>query len=411
MSTEPAEPQSSAKRRGIIVPSVVAAVIGAGAALGVSALVDQDQSRTVTTIVQQRTSDAAAAEATTTSGTTPSTAAVDGSAIGTDVSTIVDAVSPGVTTVRTTTSGSSGSFGGSGSGEALGTGFLIDKDGHILTNAHVVKDGTDITVGFKDGTVEDAKLVGIDESLDIAVLKIADVPKTATVVEMGSIRNLEVGDPLVAIGNPLGFEQTVTTGIVSALKRYISSPNDATISNVIQTDAAINQGNSGGPLLDLQGRVVGINSQIATENGGNVGIGFAVPIDLIKPTVASIIADGTAEHAWIGIKGTQLTPRVATANGLGDQRGVMVVSLDSRGPARKAGLEGATSGTSDNPDAIPKGGDVIVAVDGTAVQDMGDVSLDIASKAVGDEVTITVLRDGARKEFTVKLADRPADIK
>ena len=290
-----------------------------------------------------------------------------------------------------------------------GSGFLFTPDGFVLTNSHVVHGASRIEVARIDGSTCQAFLIGDDPETDLAVVRIDGEQMIGA--ELGDASTLKVGQLAIAIGNPLGFEQTVTTGIVSALKRYISSPNDATISNVIQTDAAINQGNSGGPLLDLQGRVVGINSQIATENGGNVGIGFAVPIDLIKPTVASIIADGTAEHAWIGIKGTQLTPRVATANGLGDQRGVMVVSLDSRGPARKAGLKGATSGTSDNPDAIPKGGDVIVAVDGTAVQDMGDVSLDIASKAVGDEVTITVLRDGARKEFTVKLADRPADIK
>ena len=180
-----------------------------------------------------------------------------------------------------------------------------------------------------------------------------------------------MGDAVIAIGNPFGLERTATTGIVSALKRIITAPNGFEIQNVIQTDAAINEGNSGGPLLDAAGRVIGINSQIASESGGNNGVGFAVPIDTIRPVADSIIADGSAEHAWLGVTGRSVTPDIAAALKLGDARGVAVVATDDRGPAADAGLRAATSA----PDAdVPRGGDIIVAVDGREVEDMADVS-------------------------------------
>jgi S1-C subfamily serine protease len=224
---------------------------------------------------------------------------------------------------------------------------------------------------------------------------------------LGRSNHLVVGDPVIAIGNPFGLERTATTGIISALKRIISAPNDFEIQNVIQTDAAINQGNSGGPLLDARGRVIGINSQIATGSGGNDGIGFAVPIDTIRPVADAIIATGRPAHAWLGITGRQITPAMAEALGHPDVRGVVVVEVDERGPAADAGLRASPSPPSAE---VPRGGDLIVAVDGRAAEDMADVSRAVSSRAVGEQLTLTVLRDGTRRELRVTLADRPDDV-
>lgn len=383
---------------------MVPAVIGAAVAVAATTVVDvagNDGARTVTVVERDAgLLDAPAAPAV---GTANPEIDPPAGTTGLPVTAIVKRLSPGVMLVTT----------GNATSGSLGTGFLVDRTGHILTNAHVVADAKEVEVTFESGEELPATVLGTDPATDVAVLKIAALPAGAAVVPLGTIRDLTVGDPLVAIGNPLGYRQTVTTGIVSALKRTISSPNDTSIQNVIQTDAAINQGNSGGPLIDRTGRVVGINSQIATEGsgGGNLGIGFAVPIDTVRPVAQSIIETGEPQHAWIGIVGTTLTPQAARANGLSGRRGVMIVELDGRGPARKAGLEGATSGTGGGPDEIPKGGDVIVGIDGRTVADMGDVSLAIASRRVGAEVRMTVLRDGAERTFAIRLADRPSDIR
>ncbi len=213
----------------------------------------------------------------------------------------------------------------------------------------------------------------------MAVLKIDQVPAGVTPVSLGKSGSLTVGQDVVAIGNPYGYSGTATTGIVSALKRTIASPSDFPIQNAIQTDAAINQGNSGGPLFDRAGRVIGINSQIASETGGNVGI---------------------------GIQGGELTPALAQKLGLGTRRGVLVLGLDSRGPAKKGGLKAARDTTA----SVPTGADLIVAINGTPVADMADVAEAVASRKVGDQITVTILRDGASQTVTLTLKDRPADI-
>ncbi|MGA0068277.1 MAG: S1C family serine protease [Miltoncostaeaceae bacterium] len=295
---------------------------------------------------------------------------------------------------------------GSGSSGGLGSGFLIDRDGHILTNAHVVDDSEDITVTFSDGTEEEASILGLDKSTDLAVLKIGSVPEGVRPVPLGSSGGLVVGQEVVAIGNPYGLERTATTGIVSALERTIESPNGFTIQNTIQTDAAINQGNSGGPLFDRAGRVIGMNSQIASRDGGNVGLGFAVPIDTIKPIARSVIDGGEPEHAWIGITGRDLTPAMAKALDLDGRRGVVIAGVEKDGPAAKAELKAA----GDADAVVPRGGALVIAINGGAVQDMADVSRAIASRRVGESVTVTVLRDGQEKTVTLRLEDRPARI-
>jgi S1-C subfamily serine protease len=292
-------------------------------------------------------------------------------------------------------------------GERLGSGFLVDRRGRILTNAHVLTEDDTATVTFDDGTESRAEVLGRDESTDIAVLRAEEMPAGVRPLPLGRSGDLVVGDPVLAIGNPFGLERTATTGIVSALKRIITAPNGFEIQNVVQTDAAINQGNSGGPLLDSRGRVIGINSQIATGSGGSDGIGFAVPIDTVRPVADAIIAIGTPQHAWLGVTGKSITPQIAQALGVPQVRGVAVIDVDERGPARDAGLRPAT--TPDDAE-VPEGGDLIVAVDGRAVEDMADVSRAVSSRAVGDPVTLTVLRDGQRTTLRATLADRPADV-
>ncbi len=373
---------------------VIPALVGAGVAVGALAVSGGIGGGEVTVI-----RDTAPANATTVA---PSDAAVvaEDAVQGTgalSVKEIVRRESPAVVLIKATSKAGDG---------GLGSGFLIDRDGHILTNAHVVDGGTTTTVTFSDGTEATAQTVGVDTSTDLAVLRVGAVPGGVTPVQLGSSSGLVVGQEVVAIGNPYGLERTATTGIVSALERSIEAPNGFTIQNAIQTDAAINQGNSGGPLFDRAGRVIGMNSQIATQNGGNVGLGFAVPIDTIRPIVRSIIEDGSAEHAWIGITGRRLTPAMARALELGDRRGVVITEVVAGAPAADAGLRGATAPGAD----IPRGADLIVAINGTAVADMADVSRAVTGRRVGESITVTVLRDGQEKTVTLRLEDRPADL-
>ena len=219
---------------------------------------------------------------------------------------------------------------------------MIDNDGHILTNAHVVDGASTVTVqvGDEDGDTYDAKVVGDDPSTDVAVLQVDAGADQLTPLELGSSEGVQVGDPVVAIGNPFGLDRTVTAGIVSAVQREISSPNGFTIENVIQTDAPINPGNSGGPLIDAAGEVIGINSQIETGGGrGNVGIGFAVPIDTAREVAQQLIDNGEVQHAFLGISGADLTPEIADVLNLDTDSGALVQSVVPGSPADKAGIE------------------------------------------------------------------------
>lgn len=377
------------RRAARLAALAVPALVGALAALAVVAAAGAPWGgeRTVTVV----------RDATPLPASAPATAAADPGGAPGGVQAIVRAGAPAVVKVTS---------GGEDAAGRLGSGFLVDGRGRILTNAHVLTADPAATVTFDDGTEVAARVLGRDESSDLAVLEAEDVPRGVRPLPLGTSAGLVVGDPVIAIGNPFGLERTATTGIVSALKRVITAPNGFEIQNVIQTDAAINRGNSGGPLLDGGGRVIGINSQIASGSGGNDGIGFAVPIDTIRPIADSIIATGRPRHAWLGITGRAVTPAMAEALGRPSVRGVVVVGVDGRGPAARAGLRPA-----DEPDAeVPRGGDLIVAVDGRPVEDMADVSRAVSSRAVGDPLALTVLRDGERVEIAVTLADRPGDV-
>ena len=297
-------------------------------------------------------------------------------------------------------------FGAPQEGEATGSGFVVDKDGTILTNAHVVDGADSVTVSFEEGGEEiPAEVKGVDTSTDLAALKIdpSDVDDLE-VLPLGDSSKVEVGDPVVAIGNPFGYSRTVTTGIVSGLQREIVAPDGFQISDVIQTDASINPGNSGGPLLDANGRVIGINSQIATGGGqGSVGIGFAVPVNTAKDLLPQLREGGEIEHAWLGVQMSDVDEDVAKELDLPVDHGALVVEATEDGPADDAGLRGGDPETGE-------GGDVITAIDGNKVNTSDDLAGAIAGKQPGDSVELEYYRDGERETVEIELGERPSSL-
>jgi S1-C subfamily serine protease len=293
-------------------------------------------------------------------------------------------------------------------GEASGSGVVLNEDGYIATNAHVVDGASAVRVRFGHGSSVPAKIVGKDLSTDLAVIKVDPSKIKLTPVPLGESKGVRVGDPVVAIGNPFGYEDTVTTGIVSALGREIEAPNTFTIDHAIQTDAAINPGNSGGPLLDANGRVIGINSQIATGGGGkgSIGIGFAIPVDLAKTIFPQLIKNGEVKHAYIGITTVGVPPQLAHDLNLAVDSGALVQDVTPGSPADRAGLR---AGVTQVNSQVVAGGDLIVAIDGQAVKTPGDVSTAIADKQPGDAVRIDFYRGRQKRSVTVTLGNRPND--
>ena len=295
-------------------------------------------------------------------------------------------------------------------GTATGSGFVVDEDGNIVTNAHVVAGADSVEVRFdEDGDPVEAEVMGEDTSTDLAVLKIdPSEVRNLTPLPLGDSSALEVGQPVIAIGNPFGQVRTVTTGIVSGLQRQIEAPNGFTIPDVVQTDASINPGNSGGPLLDENGRVIGINSQIATGGGqGSVGIGFAVPINTAKELLPKLKAGETIERAYLGVQMQGVTEQVADDLNLPVDYGALVVEVTPDSPADKAGLRGGRTQTRDG---IAAGGDLIVAIDGKRTPDEDAVADAIASRQPGEEVEVEYYRGDAKKTVTVELTKRPASV-
>ena len=294
-------------------------------------------------------------------------------------------------------------------GTATGSGFVVDKDGTIITNAHVVEGANDVQVRFGEESDEfvKAKVAGRDPSNDLAVLKVDPDDADLVPLPLGDSSKVNVGDSSIAIGNPFGFSRTVTTGIISALQRQIEAPNGFPIRNVIQTDASINPGNSGGPLLDAQGRVIGINSQIATGgsgSGGSVGIGFAVPINTAKEVLPQLKKGGEVQRAYLGVQMADVTDQVADDLNLPVKDGALIQSVVEGGPADDAGLRGGGTPTGEG---ISAGGDLIVEVDGKAVKGPDDVADAISGKKPGDEVTVEYYRGDDKKSAKVELGKRP----
>jgi S1-C subfamily serine protease len=345
----------------------------------------------------------------------PQPAPSDASAKGLTVNQIYQQDSPGVVFVRAQSAPQPPSpldpFGGGG-GAATGSGFVIDRAGHVLTNAHVV-DGAqriEVTLGDVDSSQPvSARVVGEDASTDLALLEVDAPSDQLHPLALGDSTQLQVGDSVVAIGNPFGLDRTVTTGIVSALQREIRAPNGFTINDVIQTDAAINPGNSGGPLLGADGRVIGINSQIESAGGGgNVGVGFAVPINTAREVVRQLLDSGKVEHAYLGITGADVTPQLADVANLPVEQGALVQSVVSGGPADKAGVEGGHATASIDGQRVRAGGDVITAIDGEAVTGMDDVISVVNQKQPGDDVELELADGNKTRTVTVTLGNRPA---
>jgi S1-C subfamily serine protease len=294
---------------------------------------------------------------------------------------------------------------------ALGSGFVIDKDGHIVTNYHVIQGAKTIKVGFSDNLQVTAKVVGSDPSTDLAVLKVGVDQSELTPLPLGDSGRVAVGDPVVAIGNPFGLTRTATYGIVSALGRPIEAPNQFTIDHAIQTDAALNHGNSGGPLLNLQGQVIGVNSQISTGgtgDQGNVGIGFAVPANTVKSVVAQILRSGKVEHAYMGVSVTQITSDLSSVARLPIAHGLLVTRVQAGTASAKAGLRAGKTQVTVGGQSYLLGGDVIVAVDGKPVSTTEALRAVIAQKRPGDTIELQLYRGSKKTTLKLQLGPQPS---
>ena len=300
-----------------------------------------------------------------------------------------------------------------GGGTASGSGFVLDQDGHVLTNNHVVAGAQSIRVKLgSDETSHDARVVGRDPATDLALLDV-DAPRSELQpLALGDSSNVNVGDPVVAIGNPFGLDQTATTGIVSALQRQIEAPDGFAISNVIQTDASINPGNSGGPLINSSGQVIGITSQIETGGGqGSVGIGFAIPSNTAREVVSQLKESGEVRHAFLGITAATIDPDTSKALNLPVDEGVLVEEALKGGPADEAGIRGGDSTATIDGVELRIGGDIITAIDGHKVVSMDEVVNEVNSASPGDTFDLSLRRGDGTRTVTVTLGDRPDDIR
>jgi putative serine protease PepD len=350
-------------RRG--APIAAALALGAGAGAGIYAGVSGGSTSATTT----------------TAVTTAQQAAVK--TTSTTLTQLYKTVTPGVVDITVTSTGGAASPLGGGTSQAEGSGFVIDTNGDIVTNQHVVDGATAITVHFVDGTSAKATLVGADPSTDIAVIKVSVAASELHPVTLGTSKNVLPGQEVVAIGSPFGLADSMTSGIISAVGRTIQAPNGYSIANSIQTDAPINHGNSGGPLLDLSGNVIGVNAQIESGGGGSDGVGFAIPIDSVKSVATTLIAGGTVQHAYLGIHVGDAT------NGAG----ALIGSVTANSPASKAGL---------------KAGDVITKFDSTTVTSADDLTAAVTAHAPNDKATVTVTRGGKSVQIDVTLGVRPS---
>jgi S1-C subfamily serine protease len=294
--------------------------------------------------------------------------------------------------------------------QSLGSGFVLDKAGHILTNEHVIAGAQKVQVSFSGQDQLPAKVIGKDPSTDVAVLKIDAHARALTPLPFGNSDDVQPGDTVYAIGNPFGYTRTLTSGIVSAVQRQITAPNSTEIEHAIQTDAAINHGNSGGPLLDDRGRVIGITSQISTGNTGqqgNLGIGFAIPINTVANVAAQILKNGKVEHAYLGIGVDQVTPQLAQLFNLPVKHGLLVRDVQVGSGADKAGIEPGSTQVVVEGETYQLGGDLLVGVDGTPVSTYEQLRDAIAAHKPGQKVQLELYRHGKKMTVAVKLGEAP----
>jgi putative serine protease PepD len=362
--------------RGLALLFALTALIGGAAGAGLVLATGAGDGSATTTTIAQAAPTAGAADSSTATGLNPS-ALYAGTAAG-----VVDITSRGVTSPASDTP-----FGAPQQSQstATGTGFVVDGKGHIVTAAHVVDGASSITVKFQDGTTRTAKLLGKDDATDVAVLSIDPSGLTLHPLALGSSASLNVGDQVAAIGDPFTYERSLSTGIVSGLDRTISAPNGFTVAHAIQTDAALNPGNSGGPVLDGSGTVIGIVDQIATNGSSDTssGVGFAVPIDLVKSELADLEAGRSVSHAYLG---------VSTGGAGTSTAGALVQSVSSGGPAADAGL---------------RAGDIVTALGTTTIKGSNDLVAAIATHKPGEHVTVSVRRGSQTTKLTVTLGTQP----
>lgn len=330
-----------------------------------------------------------------------------------DPAAIYERVGPGVVTVFSVFDAGPDAR----EGEGVGSGFVISESGEIVTNAHVVTDGEgrdleraeDVYVQFADGNQVPARIVGEDPNADIALLRVQRGGLTLRPLSFGASREVRVGAPVAAIGSPYGEPQSLSVGIISGVDRSIDSLTGFTISGAIQTDAAINRGNSGGPLVDARARVLGVNSQIRSTGGGGEGVGFAVPVDTVRRSVTALRREGNVAYAYLGVETAAVYPQLAKRFDLGTSSGAWVQAVSEGGPADDDGLRGGDDRERFQASTFDVGGDVIVRLNGRTVRDPDDLSEALQATAPGDEVPVVVFRDGRRKSLTITVGERPAE--
>jgi S1-C subfamily serine protease len=290
----------------------------------------------------------------------------------------------------------------------VGSGFVFDKKGHIITNAHVVKNANKVVVTFLDGRSYNADIIGTDTYTDLAIIKVNADLSFLHPLSIGDSSNLKVGEPIAAIGNPFGLSGSMTSGIISQLGRLLPTESNYQIPDVIQTDAAINPGNSGGPLLNMRGEIVGINTAIQSATGEFTGVGFSIPSQTVAKIVPTLIEDGEYKHPWIGIAGRDIDPDMANALNLKDAIGFLVITVVEDSPAFQGGLIGSDKTIEVDGVNYPVGGDVILAVDGNDVRKIDDILIHLQrAKSVGDEMVLEILRDGRTTNVIITLDARP----
>jgi S1-C subfamily serine protease len=387
-----------------VAPLLIAAVVGGGAALAgaeVTGVLDDEPDVINTVEMPQSSAPAAFADAKRLS-----------------INAIYEQSAPGVVQITTTSTQTVEpdpflnpfGFPEQQRQQALGSGFVLDKSGHIVTNFHVVQGAEEIEVSFTNRDSVEARLVGSDASTDLAVLKVDVDARALTPLRLGDSDQVRIGDSVVAIGNPLGLERSATAGIVSALHRPLTAPNDFTIDDVIQTDAAINSGNSGGPLIAATGRVIGVNTAIATGNTGargNIGIGFAVPVNTVRDVASQLIARGRVEHAFLGVGAQAIDDDISRLFNLPVDRGLLVVRVYEGSGAQEAGLRAGTDEVVVAGESYRLGGDVIVEVDGEPVTSPRDLREAISAKEPGDKVRVEAYRGDEKRSFEVTLGRQP----
>jgi S1-C subfamily serine protease len=383
------------------VELLVVALVGAGLALGGAALLGKLGDHTTTTIQQVTPSPVPAAAATQTSSKALTPEAIyrqDGTGVVQITATSVTQSAPNPFFPATPQTSKS-----------LGSGFVLDRAGHIITNFHVIQGAQKVQVSFSGQDQLPATVVGKDRSTDLAVLKIDAHARALTPLPLGDSDAARVGDPVYAIGNPFGLTRTLTTGVVSAVQRQIFAPNGVPIDSAIQTDAAINHGNSGGPLIDAAGRVLGVTSQIQTgsdQNQGNVGIGFAIPVNTVRDIAGQIIASGKAEHAFLGLSSAAVTPQLKKLFNLPTASGLLVREVTKGSGAAKAGIKGGSTSVVVEGESYMIGGDIITAVDGKPMTSADELFAVVQQKHPGDTLKIELYHDNSKRTVTAKLGTR-----